>query len=451
MTKLNTKIRKKILTKFKEGLDPKEVAKILNLDRSRIWRFYLLFKGGNESWVNGQKNNLSSCFDEEERVRITKEILNSLKSPRQASIGYQIDLNIIYIWIRNFKLYGICHLKRGRISNEEKDNELVKKRLFYKRLRETKKRERILDRLSNLLHEFKNSRSKKKLKTIIDLCNKHNISILSALKLTKISKSTFYYWKNKYLYDTIINKDKSLIDTIREIQEENKYTVGICGMTNALRCLNKVVNHKKVQRLMKENNLNARIKRKKHPNNYYVQLKEDKENIPANLLERNFKSEEPFKKLCNDVTYIKTTDGFKFLSCSKDLYNNEIVSYVISDTIDQDLVIKTMEKISSHLKGCIVHSDRGCQYMSKSYRKCLQDYGAIQSASAPGTPLDNAPIESFFSTFKSELIHIDDKLYSGKEMTAKIEKWIWNYNNKRKVKKLGFLSPIEYKKLHYKI
>ena len=191
MTKINTKIKKKILGMFKEGLDPKEIARRLNLDRSRIWRFYLLFKGENVSWAEGQEKRLSFFFEKEERVRITREILDSHKTPRQASIDYQIDLNIIYIWIRNFKLYGIYHLKRGRISNEEKEDDLVKKRLFYKKLGETKKRERILNRISNLLYEFRDSRSKKKLNSIINLSKKHNISILSALKLREAPKTQF--------------------------------------------------------------------------------------------------------------------------------------------------------------------------------------------------------------------------------------------------------------------
>ena len=140
-------------------------------------------------------------------------------------------------------------------------------------------------------------------------------------------------------------------------------------------------------------------------------------------------------------------DGIEYLSAIKDLYDNSIVSYYISNKNDNDLVLNTLIKAFENveyknLENLIIHSDQGHQYTSKMYYSILKTYNIIRSHSNKGNPHDNACIESFFSTFKSECLkQIKGRTKSiTKELT---ENWIDYYNNERPQIKLKELAPIE--------
>lgn len=128
-----------------------------------------------------------------------------------------------------------------------------------------------------------------------------------------------------------------------------------------------------------------------------------------------------------------------------DLYNNEILSWNFGTKMDFNLVMSALEKISSkHLKGSIVHTDRGSQYTSKEMRKKLKEKGSLESYSRKGNPWDNTCIESFHATLKKELIYdMEIKTYEDtrEALFEFIEGW---YNNERIQKRLGYLSPKEY-------
>ncbi|MDV9709289.1 IS3 family transposase [Clostridioides difficile] len=146
-----------------------------------------------------------------------------------------------------------------------------------------------------------------------------------------------------------------------------------------------------------------------------------------------------------DITYIPIGKKFLYMNVAKDLFNGEIVAYEISTKMDTKLVNNTVNQlINMNLaKDCILHTDQGSQYTSRSYSKRLKDNGIIQSMSRRGNCWDNAPIESFFSHFKSELIYLIDTT-APKEMISLINDYIYFYNNERIQLKNG-MSPIEYR------
>ena len=151
----------------------------------------------------------------------------------------------------------------------------------------------------------------------------------------------------------------------------------------------------------------------------------------ANLLERNFHAERPNLKWCTDISYIPTKEGFVYLSVIKDLYDNFVVAYKVGNTNDNNLVYETLKKAKREVTAELqLHSDQGFQYTSHGYFKLTQSYHIMPSMSSPGTPLDNACAENFFSTLKSEWLH-HYKPATKEEARLLLDEYVHFYNYER--------------------
>lgn len=241
-----------------------------------------------------------------------------------------------------------------------------------------------------------------------------------------------------------MDKENALIK--RYIKELHKKYRGTYGRKRMCIYLNKVlnfpVNHKRVYRLMKELGLMAIIRKKIYKHKF------KSAEVAENVLNRNFVADKPLQKLCMDITYIpidRRSRRFLYMNAIKDLYNNEIIAYELSLRNDTKLVHNTLDKLFNMKlpKGCILHTDQGFQYTRKAYCKELRDADIIQSMSRRGNCWDNAPIENFFSHFKSELIYLV-KTNDVTELTGLIHQYIDFYNNERIQLKSG-MSPVEYR------
>ncbi|WP_408007392.1 IS3 family transposase [Pseudalkalibacillus sp. A8] len=201
------------------------------------------------------------------------------------------------------------------------------------------------------------------------------------------------------------------------------------------------MNHKRVQRLMGELGIKAIIRRKRP---YYG--KKEAYAISENHLNRDFKASKPNEKWVTDITYLIFNGQRLYLSAIKDLYNNEIIAYKISQRNDLQLVMDTVKKArrKRSVKGIILHSDQGFQYTSKQYNQLLKKYKMKASMSRKGNCWDNACMENFFSHFKTECFH----LYSfrtSEEVKFAVHQYIRFYNHQRFQKKLNNLSPYNYR------
>lgn len=200
-------------------------------------------------------------------------------------------------------------------------------------------------------------------------------------------------------------------------------------------------NHKKIYRLMKENNLLSVIKAKK------TYIAPGEPHPKHNVLRRNFDTSCPFDKVATDITEIKHKGKKIYISPVKDLNTHVIEANVVANNASISIAIEMLEQIKnkSILEGTIFHSDQGSIYNSLQFQKILEENNFIQSMSRKGTPIDNSPMESFFGTLKSELIYnplIDTK---NCDMIEEIKNYIDYYNNKRIQKSLGYLTPIQFK------
>ncbi|ANS77128.1 transposase [Paenibacillus yonginensis] len=204
------------------------------------------------------------------------------------------------------------------------------------------------------------------------------------------------------------------------------------------------MNHKKILRLMQELGIQAQIRRKQRTNAVYRAA----ERVAENLLQRNFTAERPNQKWVTDITQYRVGERWLYLSAIKDLFNNEIIAYQLSERNDNELVLRTFAKAFAKQKdvtGLVVHSDQGFQYTSHAYHNMLPKVGARISMSRRGNCLDNASMESFFSHLKTEGLYPYD-IRNLTEAQRRIEKYIRFYNQSRPQRKLKKLTPIEYRR-----
>ncbi|VVP79661.1 IS3 family transposase ISPsy8 [Pseudomonas fluorescens] len=258
------------------------------------------------------------------------------------------------------------------------------------------------------------------------------------LKLANLARSTFYYQVGALQKP---DKHADLKATIQGLYHEHEGRYGYRRITLAIR-KKEPVNEKRVQRLMEDMNLKSLVRPKR-----YRSYKGLVGKIAPNLLERNFLAQRPNQKWVTDVTEYKVGLKKLYLSPVMDLYNGEILAYQIDTRPSFALVTEMLDKAIEQLQGpvnLVIHSDQGWQYQQPRYRHALKDRGIKQSMSRKGNCLDNAVIESFFGTLKSEFFYLN-RFESIEELQAGLDKYIRYYNHDRIKSKLGGLSPVEYR------
>lgn len=207
------------------------------------------------------------------------------------------------------------------------------------------------------------------------------------------------------------------------------------------------MNHKKIRRLMHKFGLMCPI-RKANP--YRRMAKALRTNAVAdNRVRREFKLHGPRKILLTDITYIRLNNGFCYLSVIIDAYTMQVLSYVLSRSLEIDFVLETV-KILIRDHGSLldaeayIHSDQGCHYTSIPFRELIKDSGLTQSMSRKGNCWDNAPQESFFGHMKDELQSRSKTWTVFEDVKKDIDDWIDYYNNDRYQMGLMKLSPNEF-------
>lgn len=258
------------------------------------------------------------------------------------------------------------------------------------------------------------------------------------LRLANLARSTFYYQVAALQKP---DKHADLKATIHNLYHEHEGRFGYRRIALAIR-KKEPVNEKRVQRLMEDMNLKSLVRPKK-----YRSYKGLVGKIAPNLLERNFLAQRPNQKWVTDVTEFKVGLKKLYLSPVMDLYNGEILAYQIDTRPSLALVTEMLGKATERLQGpvnLVLHSDQGWQYQQPRYRHALKDRGIKQSMSRKGNCLDNAVIESFFGTLKSEFFYLN-RFESLEELQTGLDKYIRYYNHDRIKSKLGGLSPVEYR------
>ena len=233
---------------------------------------------------------------------------------------------------------------------------------------------------------------------------------------------------------------------ILDIYNKSGKRFGYRQVTNALRNQRHLlINHKKVQRIMRENGLKSIIRPK------YKVKNQEKITFP-NILNREFKTNKPNCKFATDITYIPTRTKMMYLSTVIDLYDNYPVAWKLSDSQDKSLSIDTIKKLSDivNLNGCTIHSDQGIHYTSNDYVALLKKFNVTQSMSRKGNCWDNACAESFFSQYKCECIYLyKNRIKTSKDVEELTKEFFDYYINFRPQKRLDGMTPAQYRSKYF--
>ncbi len=264
----------------------------------------------------------------------------------------------------------------------------------------------------------------------------------------KVSTSGYYKWKKLSLVKLEKCKEKmEITNEIKEIFKASKSTYGSPRIHKTLLVKGLSVSENTVAKYMRELHLDARLKKK-----FKVQTTNSNHDGP--IADRVFKVEDalpevPGEVLAGDITYLRVGSKFYYLSIVMDLYNREVTGWSISDSLATSSVLtafKTAIKNCENLDSkTVFHSDRGVQYASQAFRDLLGEHDVEPSMSRKANCYDNAYVETWFKSFKSEYFY-RNKVNTEAELRALVFEYIevW-YNNKRMHSSLDFMSPKEYK------
>ena len=263
------------------------------------------------------------------------------------------------------------------------------------------------------------------------------------LKAIKLARSTYYYHLKQLDKP---DKDQELKAEIQSIFIEHKGNYGYRRIHLELRNRGYLVNHKRVQRLMKVLNLQAKMRQKRK----YSSHKGDVGKKAENLIQRQFEGSKTMEKCYTDVTEfaIPASTQKLYLSPVLDGFNSEIIAYNLSTSPNLIQVKAMLEQAftEEHYTNTILHSDQGWQYQHQYYHRFLEDKGIQPSMSRKGNSPDNGMMESFFGILKSEMFYGYEKSFQSlNQLEQAIVDYIDYYNNKRIKVKLKGLSPVQYR------
>ena len=263
------------------------------------------------------------------------------------------------------------------------------------------------------------------------------------LKTIKLARSTYYYHLKQLDKP---DKNQELRAEIQSIFIEHKGNYGYRRIHLELRNRGYLVNHKRVQRLMKVLNLQAKMRQKRK----YSSHKGDVGKKADNLIQRQFEASRPMEKCYTDVTEFAIPNSTQklYLSPVLDGFNSEIIAFNLSCSPNLEQVQTMLEQAftEKHYENTILHSDQGWQYQHDSYHLFLESKGIQASMSRKGNSQDNGMMESFFGILKSEMFYGYEKSFQSlKQLEQAIVDYIDYYNNKRIKVKLKGLSPVQYR------
>lgn len=253
-----------------------------------------------------------------------------------------------------------------------------------------------------------------------------------------VPRATYYRWCRKSWEPSGL--DQLIIDLCRSLQFRvgHRTIRGLLGKDHGIH-----VHRCTVQRIMQKYGLQCQIKPKRARKPAGLS-----DMVVPNRLDQQFQAQQPNEKWVTDITYLPYGPTMWYLSTVMDLYNNEVLAYTIRDRQDTALVLDTLERAcaSRETSGTILHSDQGCQYTSYAFQEAAHKKGIITSMSRRGNCFDNAVIESFHSSLKSEGFRTPRGVpLTSTIILENVQTYMYYYNYQRPFTKLAFHTPVEYR------
>lgn len=260
-----------------------------------------------------------------------------------------------------------------------------------------------------------------------------------------VSQSGYHAWKDRTMSPRR-RRDMVLSVHMRAAFQMSHQTYGSPRMTHELRAQGFAVGRRRVARLMRQSGLKARQKRR------FARTTDSGHAFPVapNLLAQCFDATRPNQKWGSDITYVWTRQGWLYLAVVIDLFARRVIGWAVSDRLHAHLAqsaLDTAITMRGATPGLIHHSDRGSQYCANAYQARLRACGITISMSGKGNAYDNAMVESFFKTLKTEMIW-RTRFETRSQAASAIARYIDHfYNPSRRHSALGYVSPVQFERL----
>ena len=263
----------------------------------------------------------------------------------------------------------------------------------------------------------------------------------------QVSRSGYYAWC-RGIESARESENRQLVSEIGRVFHQRKGNYGSPRVTQQLRQDGRQCNHKRVERLMRQQGWRGRSSRKRRV--CTTNSNHDQPIAPNLLLGRDAPSR-PNEVWVADITYMPTAEGWLFLAAIMDLYSRQILGWSVWENLEAGGPLQALQRALVHRrypKGVIHHSDRGVQYACAAYRQTLKAHGLVASMSRRGNCYDNAAMEAFWSTLKREAMG-ESNTWSKDRVRRELFEYIeGNYNRSRLHSSLGFQSPVDFEKLN---
>ncbi|HDR9528099.1 TPA: IS3 family transposase, partial [Burkholderia stabilis] len=454
MTKYNEQFKRQIVDEYLAGnAGVKALGKRYGLSYTLVHRWVARYR---EHGVAGLSKKYSH-YDEQFKLSVLQRMWRDELSYREVATLFNIRGDrTVATWVRLYHDGGIDALKprrRGRPPSMKPEPDMKPEFPLQPdeaRTPDTLSRDDLLKENEYLRAEVaypKKARcaaaikgassAKEKAQIVRELRQCHPIAAL--LKAADLARSTFYY-QLKVL--DAGDRHADLKARIRTVYEHHQGRYGYRRITATIRQAGHAINHKTVQRLMGQLRLKSLVRPKK-----YRSWRGEVGRVAPNLLQRKFDVERPNQKWVTDVTEFNVGGQKLYLSPVMDLYNGEIVAYQMDRRPSFEMVSRMLKKALTKLgrkDRPLLHSDQGWQYQMPAYRRLLGQHALTQSMSRKGNCLDNAAMESFFGTLKSECYRLQ-RFASVEQLRDALDRYIHYYNHDRIKLKLKGLSPVQYR------
>lgn len=264
--------------------------------------------------------------------------------------------------------------------------------------------------------------------------------------MLKVTRSGYYAWCRR----TPSKREQSnqeLVELIKKVFQASRRTYGSPRIYAYLRRRGWRCGHNRIARLMRMHGIVARRRRRRFP----ITTQHQPGVVPApNLLKRNFTADRPNLKWVTDITYIDTAEGWLYLASVMDLFSRKIVGWAMSNKIDSLLATNALRMAwitRRPLRGLLHHSDQGRQFTGATYQQVLTQMGCQVSMNRTGDCYDNATMESFFATLKTECVieQFASRAEARRTIFEYLEGW---YNRQRLHSSLDYLSPADFETLY---
>jgi putative transposase len=275
--------------------------------------------------------------------------------------------------------------------------------------------------------------------------NKFSVERMS--KVLGVSRSGFYQFR-KGKFSRRGQENEWLLLKIKAIHQASRGTYGSPRIHAELCEQGETCSRKRVAKLMKQAGIAAKMRKR-----FKVTTRVNPKAAAApNLLQQDFTAEKPNHRWVADITYVATVEGWLYVAAVLDLFSRRIVGLAMSEQMTANLVLNALQQAVTHrqpLAGLTHHSDKGCQYTSNDFQRLLAKYGIVASMSGTGNCFDNAVMESFFHTLKTEHIyfeHYETRVQAKQSIFEYVEVF---YNRKRRHSTLDYVSPMAYEAQWY--